>query len=59
MTHIAFDHGSNHRHTGSHFGEVGFYSLLGMAAVTLLIGFGIYELAQHALQGVAAMLGGV
>ena len=43
----------------SHLGEVGFYSLLGIAAVVLLSLFGIYWLSQDALQGVVSLATGI
>ena len=59
MTHT-LTHPQTHEHTAtSHLGEVGFYSLLGMAAVSLLLMFGVYWLAQDALQGVAALFAGL
>lgn len=49
----------NHRPEIEQAEEVGFYSVLGVAAVALLLLFGIYELAQHALAGVASLFSGI
>jgi hypothetical protein len=49
----------NHRPEIERAEEVGFYSILGVTAVALLLLFGIYELAQHALTGVASLFSGI
>ena len=58
MTHITFNSHGHHNGT-SHFGEVGFYTLLGVAAVVFAGLFGIYWLSQDALRGVVALATGV
>jgi hypothetical protein len=58
MSHIVFSP-HQHHHGASHFGEVGFYALLAMGAVGLAVLFGVYWLAQNALEGLAALASSV
>jgi len=45
------------RHPGStRAGNIGFYAVIGMAVVALLLMFGLFALAQNALQGIAAVV---
>ena len=61
MSNLHFDPLSYHKpHPGaSRAGNAGFYAFVGITAVTLLMLLGVYALATDALQGFAAMIGGV
>jgi|GEM_PF-3777329 len=48
----------NHRWALEHMEEVGFYSVIGIVAVSLLILVGLFFLAENALQMVAVMFHG-
>jgi hypothetical protein len=48
----------NHRWAIEHMSEVGFYSVIGIGVVTVLILLGLYMLAENALQMVAVIFHG-
>jgi hypothetical protein len=49
----------SHHHASTHLGSVGFYSTIAVFAVAVLILFGLFMLAQNAMQGVAALFAGI
>jgi hypothetical protein len=58
MVHLSLQpYARRKRHPGStRAGNIGFYSVLGITLIVLLILSGVYILAQDALQGLASML---
>ena len=49
----------SHHHASTHAGNVGFYSTVAVFVVAVLILFGLFALAQNAVQGVAALFAGI